>query len=307
LPAAENTLARDPRNRFRIAHGNGALPADREKLMRCLGMEHIYELYGSTEAPISTIVKPGDPPDSVGEIDSSKVVILNERDESCPPGIADAHGRLLNYEEAVGEICRKMGTDNIFFDGYLGDRKASEKKFRGGYFHSGDLGHVRLVGRKRYLYFNGRTDDWIRKDGENFSAENVAHYAARLPDVAMAVAFGIPSEVSDEKVMVAVQMKDAAPFDPKAAFDYYRDQSQRGGMDPKWMPDFIRVVNEFEMTETQKLLVRPLKRHHFRPRDDAPVYFRERGDESYRLLTPGLYQELEARFRDTGRLDLLGR
>ncbi len=73
------------------------------------------------------------------------------------------------------------------------------------------------------------------------------------------------------------------------------------------MPDFIRVVLEFEMTETQKILVRPLKRHYFRLKDDAPVYFRERGDECYRLMTASVYEELEQRFRDNGRLDLLGR
>jgi fatty-acyl-CoA synthase len=91
LEAVQAALSRDPRNRFRMAHGNGALPADREKLVRVLGMEHVFELYGSTEAPINTVAKPGDPPGSVGRVTSRKVRIVNERDQECPPGRVNAN------------------------------------------------------------------------------------------------------------------------------------------------------------------------------------------------------------------------
>jgi fatty-acyl-CoA synthase len=270
-------------------------------------MEHVYELYGSTEAPISTVVKPGDPPDSVGEVRSKKVLVVNSKGEPCPPGRVDERGHLLNYEEAVGEIVRKMAEDNLFFDGYHNNKEASAQKYKNGYFRSGDLGHIRRIGRKRYLYFDGRTDDWIRKDGENFSAENVAQYAAHQPDVALAVAYGVPSEVADEKVMVALQMAPGATFHPQMAFDYYKAQTDKGGMDPKWIPDFIRTVTAFEMTPTQKVVVRSLKRQHFRPDSAAPVFFRERGDETYRPLGECEYADLERRFRENGRAPLLER
>ena len=45
------------------------------------------------------------------------------------------------------------------------------------------LGHVLERDGKRYLYFDGRTDDWIRKDGENFSALQVARLLQEHPDV----------------------------------------------------------------------------------------------------------------------------
>lgn len=70
----ERALARHPQNRFRKAYGNGASVVDRKKLMRYLGMEHIYEIYGSTEAIITTANKPGDPMDSVGEAPKSVVI-----------------------------------------------------------------------------------------------------------------------------------------------------------------------------------------------------------------------------------------
>lgn len=304
--AVTAALSKHPANQFRIAHGNGALPLDRQKLVRYLGMEHIYELYGSTEAPITTVVQPGDPPDSVGKVPSKKIVILNEEDEICPAGITDDSGRLINYHEAVGEIARKMKADNVFFDGYFQNKSASEKKFRNGYFRSGDLGHIRIVDNTRYLYFNGRTDDWIRKDGENFSAENVSQSILRIPGVLQAVAYGVPCHIADEKVMVAIQLNDPA-FDPKNFHEDLIQQQKQGGMDPKWMPDFIRIMDGFPVTSTHKILIRPLKQEHYHIERDPhmQVYFRERGDTAYRQLSPEAFAIMKEMFEQTGRAHLL--
>ncbi|HUT56111.1 MAG TPA: AMP-binding protein, partial [bacterium] len=155
--AVEAALAHHPQNKFRIATGNGAPPIDRQKMIRYLGMHHIYELYGSTEAPINACLKPGDPFDCLGRLTSKKVVILNERDEVCPPAEVDAEGRIANYDQAVGEIAKQTEQDNILFDGYFKNSEATGKKFRDGYFRSGDLGYVRIIDGKRYLYFVGRT------------------------------------------------------------------------------------------------------------------------------------------------------
>lgn len=305
----EAALARHPKNRFRVAYGNGASAVDRQKMTRYLGMEHIYEIYGSTEAVITTANKPGDPVDSMGRAPRS-VVILDEQGRPCPPGIVDeTTGRLLNYESAVGEIARKVSRDNLRFDGYIGGvgRDPAAGKFRDGFYRSGDLGHIRIVRGRRYLYFNGRTDDWIRKDGENFSAESVLGYAHRLPGTKLAIAYGAPSEVSDEKVMIALEMQPGAVFRPQEAFDWFRKQQESGGMDPKWMPDYIRIVDAFPLTNTQKILVRPFKKEHFNleANPDMKVYSLPRGDTTYRELTRAGYEEIRKRFQATGRQGLL--
>ena len=305
--AIERALARHPKNQFRIAHGNGASAVDRAKLVRYLGMEHVYELYGSTEAVINTVVLPGDPLDSVGRIRSRKVVILDEHGRECPPARVDARGRILNYDEAVGEICAKVDADNLLFDGYWRDDGASQRKYRDGHYHSGDLGHVRIVKGKRYLYFDGRTDDWIRKDGENFSAETVASYAAAHPEVQLAAAYGVPSEVSDEKVMVAIELREGASFDPQRAFDRYMEQQRSEGMDPKWMPDYVRIVTHMPMSATEKILVRELKKQGFdlERHPDMVVWLRERGDTTYRRMTRADLESLRKRFAAAGRERLI--
>lgn len=305
--AVEKALAHDPRNKFRLAYGNGASVVDRQKLMRYLNMDHIFEIYGSTEAVITTANKPGDPIESVGEVDKS-IVILNELDQECAPGITDTGGRLTNYDQAVGEICRKVGESNLRFEGYFGQATATAQKFRGGIYHSGDIGHIRIVNGKRYLYFNGRTDDWIRKDGENFSAENVLHFAQQMPGVDTAIAYGAPCDVSDEKVMVTVQLMQGATFDPDTVYAWLMKQQKVGGMDPKWMPDFIRVIDQFPVTDTHKIVVRPYKREHYNI-ENTPgmrVYYRAKGDTTYHLLTPEKFQEMKTCFIANGRDALLG-
>lgn len=305
--AVEQALAGHPKNRFRLAYGNGASVVDRRKLMRYLGMEHIFEIYGSTEAVITTANRRGDPIESVGRAPKS-VVILDEQDRECAPGVVDAGGHLTNYDQAVGEICSRVGSDNLRFEGYLGDAGATSRKFRDGIYHSGDLGHVRIVRGRRYLYFNGRTDDWIRKDGENFSAENVLQFAREMPGVDIAIAFGAPCEVSDEKVMVAVQMKKDAGFDPAAVHDWLVRQQKEGGMDPKWLPDFIRIIDAFPVTDTHKIVVRPYKREHYNIErtPGMDVYYRVKGDTTYRRLTTEAFNEMKDRFVRNGRESLLG-
>jgi fatty-acyl-CoA synthase len=304
--AVEKALASHPRNKFRKAYGNGATVNDRIKLKRYLNMYHIYEIYGSTEAVITTANRPGDPVDSVGQVDSS-IKILDEERHECEPGIVDANGALTNYDKAVGEICREVGDNNIRFEGYYGNEGATNQKFRNGWYHSGDLGHVRIVNGKRYMFFNGRTDDWIRKDGENFSAENVLGFAQNVPCVDCAIAYGAPCEVADEKVMVTVQLKDGAKFKPDDVYAWFAKQQKEGGMDPKWMPDYIRIIDKFTVTDTQKVIVRPFKRESFNIEKNPgmQIYFKKRGEETYHKLTPDEFNKIKNEFKTNGRETIL--
>ena len=305
--AVKKALSKHPRNKLRIAYGNGASVVDRQKFKEYFGMYHVYEIYGSTEAVITTANRPGDPVESLGEVLKS-VFILNENNKKCPAGITDETGKLINYDAAVGEICRKVGENNLRFDGYFGNANATSQKFRGGIFHSGDIGHLRIIKGKRYLFFNGRTDDWIRKDGENFSAENVLKYALDMPDVDLAIAYGAPCDVSDEKVMIAIQMKEGREFNPDETYAWLMKQQKEGGMDPKWMPDFIRIIERFPMSDTHKIVVRPYKKEHYNLENntDMKIFYRSKGDTTFSPMTPEKYRTMKECFINNGREPLLG-
>jgi fatty-acyl-CoA synthase len=301
-------VTNNPKNHLRWALGNGAAAPDIERFTDWLGLEDMFELYGSTEAAISTFRKTGDPRGCVGEVTDSAVKILDERGEECPPATLDPDGKITNYADAVGEICR-VAPDTSLFQGYFDNPKANDDKYRNGVYHSGDLGHVLVRDGTRYLFFDGRTDDWIRKDGENFSALQVARHLQEHPDIVLAAAYGVPCAVSDELVMAALKLRAGAKFDPKAFFDFCETLVGKGGMDRKWFPDFVRVVDEFEYTQTEKILVRNLKKVHFDRRrlPDAPLYWRSRGDAAFRPLTPEAYEGLRRQFAAAEKLELLDR
>jgi fatty-acyl-CoA synthase len=301
-------VARNPRNRLRYAVGNGAAPPDIDRFVRWLGLEDMYELYGSTEAAISTFRKKTDPRGSVGEIGDPNVKILDAAGRECPPAEIGPDGKIRNYEAAVGEICR-VAPDTGLFQGYYGNPDANASKYRDGVYHSGDLGHVVVREGRRFLFFDGRTDDWIRKDGENFSAAQVARLLQEGPNVTLAAAYGVPCAVSDELVMVALKLRPGTAFDPQQFFDFCEAQVTHGGMDRKWFPDFVRVVDEFEFTQTQKILVRHLKAGHYNRRalPDARIWWRERGDTTFRPFRAEDYERLRERFASAERLHILER
>jgi fatty-acyl-CoA synthase len=304
--AAEVTHHAD--NKLRYAVGNGAAPPDIDRFMKWMGLEEMFELYGSTEAAISTFRRKGDPRGSVGEITDAAVKILDESGRECVPAELAADGRILNYEECVGEICR-VAPDTHLFQGYFDNKDANESKYRDGVYHSGDLGHILVRDGLRFLYFDGRTDDWIRKDGENFSAGQVGRILTEHPDVALAVAYGVPCAVSDELVMAAVKLREGASFDPATFYAWCEEQVSGGSMDRKWVPDFVRVVDDFEYTQTQKVLVRHLKQVHFdRERcGKEAVYWRQRRDAAFRVFTADDYAALRDEFAAAERLELLTR
>jgi fatty-acyl-CoA synthase len=300
---AEVTI--NPDNHLRLAIGNGASAPDIDRLTNWFGLNDVHELYGSTEAAISTFRKSGDPRGSVGEVVDPAVQILDASGDQMPPALLDESGGITNYEESVGEICR-VGADAGLFQGYFDNDDATDDKYHDHVYHSGDLGHIVERESQRFLFFDGRTDDWIRKDGENFSALQVARFAAEFPGVALAAAYGVPCAVSDELVMVALSMRDDSTFDPDAFFKFCEQQVTSGGMDRKWFPDFVRVVDSFEFTGTQKILVRNLKSANFNAHKiPDPLYWRERGDSSFRPFLVADFVELREEFTSAERLGLL--
>jgi fatty-acyl-CoA synthase len=301
-------VTENPQNRLRYAVGNGAAAPDIEQFTNWLGLEDMFELYGSTEAAISTFRDKSCPRGSVGEVTDPAVKIIGESGIECPPAELDSDGKITNYDAAVGEICRQAAETGLF-QGYFDNKNANDSKYRDGVYHSGDLGHILERDGRRFLFFDGRTEDWIRKDGENFSASQVGRLLSEHPDVPLAVAYGVPCSVSDELVMTAVKLREGAEFDPKAFFDWCEEQVTGASMDRKWFPDYVRIVDDFEYTQTQKVLVRNLKKVHFDLNriESDPVYYRRRGDDSFKRLDAAAYQGVRDEFEAREALDVLDR
>ena len=301
-------LTDNPRNKLRFALGNGASAVDQERFIRWFGLEHMYEAYGQSEAVIMAFRLPDTPRGSVGEINDPNVRILAEDNSECPLAELDDQGNPLNYGEAMGQLCR-IDTDGELFLGYFDNPEATARKCQGGIYYSGDLAHIAVVNGRRWLYFDGRTDDWIRKDGENFSAEPIGHVLSEHPDIQRAVVFGVPNVVASDLVMAVLAPREGKHFDPAAFFDWCRARQREGALEEKWLPDFVRVVPAFEHTASNKIQVHLLKRNHFDPAalSGSTTYWRTRGDQTFRELTAGDYALLRDLYAAQERLHLLDR
>ena len=120
-----------------------------------------------------------------------EVRVVDEQDRDLPAGSA---GQLL---------VRASGSDprRGFFSGYLGEPEATEKAWRGGWFHTGDVVRQDDSGM---LYFVDRRKDMIRRSGENISAAEVEASLAAHPAVARAAVMAVPDEMRDEEVLAVV-------------------------------------------------------------------------------------------------------
>ena len=144
----------------------------------------------------------------------------------------DADGRLANTEDAVGELVNTTPGDG--FEGYYRNEEARASKVRGGIYWSGDLAYRDDDG---WFYFAGRSNEWLRVDGENFAAAPVERIVLRHPEVRSAAVYAVPDDPVGDRVMVAVEVDDVDAFDVERFDEFVLAQRDLG---PKWVPRFVR-------------------------------------------------------------------
>lgn len=274
--------------------GNEANDADLVAFADRFGCR-LIDGYGQTETGASIVRVPNMPSGSLGMAAPSVMVLNPDTGAECPRARFDEGGRLLNADEAIGEI---VNTAQSSFEGYWNNPEAEAERLRNGSYWTGDLAYRDDAG---FFYFAGRTADWIRVDGENFAAAPVERVLARFPGVVLPAVYGVPDPVAGDRAMAALQLNDGVEFDPEAFAAFLADQSDLG---PKWVPAFVRIVRELPLTQTNKVLKRELVAQRWDCAD--PVWVRGT-DGSYRRFGPDDADALVAAFEAHGRLAVIGR
>jgi fatty-acyl-CoA synthase len=283
----------DADNPLRVAFGNEGSPEVVETFSRRFGVE-VIDAFGATEGGIAVNREDGMKQGSVGKV-TETVKVVDPDGNELPRAKFDDDGSLANADECVGEIVNTAGAGP--FEGYYNNPDATSSTLRGGWYWSGDLGYVDEDG---FLYFAGRTADWLRVDGENFPAGPIEAAIGRHPDVVLAAVYGVPDEHAGDQIMVALQLRTGASFDP-GAFARFVDGLPDIG--PKWRPRYVRIVSEFPSTGTNKIVKRTLVRQKYR-RDlcgGDELWVRDRGADSFRAFTDGDERELRAALDRAGR------
>jgi fatty-acyl-CoA synthase len=96
---------------------------------------------------------------------------------------------------------------NVVMKGYLGNPKASEAAFAGGWFHTGDLGVMHPDG---YIELKDRSKDIIISGGENISTIEVESVLYRHPAVLEAAVVARPDAKWGETPAAFITLKPQA-------------------------------------------------------------------------------------------------
>ncbi len=283
----------DADNPLRRVFGNEATPRDAARFEKRFGCT-VTDNYGSTEGGIAIASTPDMPPNALGMGQPGTIILNPQTGEECPPARFDEHGRLLNAEEAIGEIANTQTA--ALFEGYWNNPAANQERTHQGIYWSGDLGYR---DDKGYFYFAGRNYDWLRVDGENFAAAPIEAILARHPDIILAAVYAVPNSMVGDDVMATLLLRDGSTFDPAAFRAFLVAQKDLG---TKWAPRYVRVARELPITPTNKVLKRKLRTEIWECSD--PVWCRQ-PDGSYQLLTAADADRIRQEFTARGRAAVL--
>ncbi|TXK41332.1 acyl-CoA synthetase [Nonomuraea sp. C10] len=200
----------------------------------------LFNFYGQTEmAPVATILRPEEQLTRLGSAGrpalNVETRIVGDDGEPLPPG-------------EVGEIAHRSPHAML---GYWNDPEKTAEAFRGGWFHSGDLGVMDVDG---YLSVVDRKKDMIKTGGENVASREVEEAIYQHPSVAEAAVFGVPDERWIEAVTAAVVLREGASLtaDELVAF-------LRGRLAPFKTPKQVRFVAALPKNASGKVLKRELR------------------------------------------------
>ena len=114
--------------------------------------------------------------------------------------IQDPDGNVLPSGQ-TGEVCARSGN---YMTEYWHRPEETAEVFRGGWYHTGDAGHLDEQG---YLYLVDRVKDMIVTGGENVYSAEVENAIASHPAVEQVAVIGIPDERWGEAVHAIVVLK----------------------------------------------------------------------------------------------------
>lgn len=167
----------------------------------------VHEIYASTETTADIAVT-HDMDRKVGTacigrpVPYREVRIVGENDVDVPPG-------------EVGEIILKRSRGMM--KEYYKDPEATERAFRGGWFHSGDLGYQDQDGD---YHFVGRKKDIIRRGGENISAASLEQVLMDHPKILDAAVIPVPDPIRGEEVKAYVVLNPGADLTAQEIIEY---------------------------------------------------------------------------------------
>jgi long-chain acyl-CoA synthetase len=167
-----------------------------------------------------------------------EVRVVGPQDEELPAG-----------PEHVGEIV--LRGHNVM-KGYLGRPEATAEAMRGGWFHTGDLGHRDEDG---FFYIVDRKKDLVIRGGFNVYPREIEEVLHAHPAVVEAAVVGRPDARLGEEVVAYVALKRGTSADPQEIVDFARER-----LAAYKYPREVVVVDDLPKGPSGKVLKTELRR-----------------------------------------------
>jgi fatty-acyl-CoA synthase len=236
--------ARDLSSLRKGYYGASAMPVEvLRELQRRLPDVAFWNFYGQTEmAPLATILRPHEQLPKAGSAGRPSINVetrlVDDEDEQVAPG-------------EIGVIVHRSPHAAL---GYYNDEEKTAEAFRGGWFHSGDLG---VMSEDGYLSVVDRKKDMIKSGGENVASREVEETIYRLDGVAEVAVFGIEHPLWIEAVTAVVVPKDGVTLTAEQV-DAFAREHLAGFKRPK----FVVFTDALPKNPSGKILKRELRARH---------------------------------------------
>jgi len=234
-------------------YGASPMPVEvlKELQQRLPGIR-LWNFYGQTElSPVATVLRPHEQESHPG---SAGRAVLNVETR-----VVDPDGRVVPAG-TVGEIVHRSPHTTLGY--YLQDDKTAEA-FRGGWFHSGDLGYLTDSG---HLYVVDRQKDMIKTGGENVASREVEEAIYRHPGVCEVAVFGVSHPQWIEAVTAVVVPKPNVTLSAEEVISFVRN-IVAGYKTPK----YVVIADGLPKNPSGKILKRQLRDEYATlAKEDAP-------------------------------------
>ena len=225
-------------------YGASPMPVEvLRELQERLPHVRLWNLYGQTElSPLATLLPPHEQLSHAG---SAGRAVLNVETR-----VVDDHDVTVPVGE-VGEIVHRSPQATL---GYYRDPDKTAEAFRGGWFHSGDLGVMDAEGRVTVV---DRKKDMIKSGGENVASREVEECVYELEGVAEVAVFAVDHPRWVEAVAAVVVAKPGSVLRPEDVTAHCR-QHLAGFKRPK----YVVIADALPKNPSGKILKRQLRTEH---------------------------------------------
>jgi acetyl-CoA synthetase len=199
----------------------------------------IREAYGQTETTPLTMITPYTAPraGSIGKLNPAYDILF-----------LDAEGNEVPEGEA-GEICVRAQRGSVgLFMGYYRDDEATDRIWRDGIYHTGDMAWRDGDG---YVYFIGRADDIIKSAGYRIGPYEVESVLERHPAVLECAVTGAPHPLRGQVIKASVVL--APPYTPSDALKKELRKFIKASAAAYKIPRIIEFVDELPKTISGKV------------------------------------------------------